>query len=54
MVITLFAGFGGAAGYTAAIVVVGFNFKHKRNLAMGLAISGKSTKQHKTNTVAVR
>ena len=34
-------GIGGAAGYTTAIVVVGFNFRHKRNLAMGIALSGE-------------
>ena len=34
-------GVGGAAGYTAAIIVIGLNFRHKRNLAMGFSISGK-------------
>lgn len=35
-----FPGTGGAFGYTTAMVVVGFNFKKKRNLALGIAVSG--------------
>ena len=34
----------GTAGYTSALVVIGYNFKQKRNLAMGLASSGESFK----------
>ncbi|WAR22073.1 MOT12-like protein [Mya arenaria] len=33
-------GIGGAVGYTAVMVVVGFNFKRRRNLALGIALSG--------------
>ncbi|XP_052771980.1 monocarboxylate transporter 9-like isoform X2 [Mya arenaria] len=33
-------GIGGALGYTAATVVVGFNFKRRCNLALGIAVSG--------------
>ncbi|XP_052771976.1 monocarboxylate transporter 13-like isoform X2 [Mya arenaria] len=36
----IIVGFGGAVGYTAVMVVVGFNFKRRRNLALGIALSG--------------
>ena len=35
------SGCGGAAGFTASVVVVSFNFRHKHNLAMGIALSGE-------------
>ncbi|XP_060565472.1 monocarboxylate transporter 9-like isoform X2 [Ruditapes philippinarum] len=34
------AGFGGALGYTANMVLVGYYFQKKRNIAMGIAVSG--------------
>lgn len=34
------AGIGGALGYTAALIVVGLNFRKRRYLAVGLAVSG--------------
>ncbi|WAR21438.1 MOT2-like protein [Mya arenaria] len=38
---TAWAGsFGGGVGYTATMVVVGFNFRRWRNTALGIAISG--------------
>lgn len=36
----IIAGGGAGLGYTAALVVVGFNFRRKRNLALGIAVSG--------------
>ncbi|XP_045188862.2 monocarboxylate transporter 12-B-like isoform X1 [Mercenaria mercenaria] len=36
----ILAGTGGALGYTTAMVVVSFNFKRRRNLALGIAVSG--------------
>lgn len=36
----IIAGTGAALGYTAAMVVVGFNFRRRRNLALGIANSG--------------
>lgn len=36
----LILGTGAALGYTAAMVVVGFNFRRRRNLALGIAVSG--------------
>lgn len=36
----LVPGTGGALGYTAALVVVGLNFRKRRNFAVGLAVSG--------------
>lgn len=36
----LFLGFGGGIGYTATMVVVGFNFRRWRNTALGIAVSG--------------
>lgn len=35
-----FTGFGGGVGYTATMVVVGFNFRRWRNTALGIAVSG--------------
>lgn len=34
------SGTGAALGYTAAMVIVGFNFRKRRNLALGIAVSG--------------
>ncbi|XP_053406812.1 monocarboxylate transporter 12-like [Mercenaria mercenaria] len=34
------AGVGGAVGYTANMVVVGYYFQRKRNIAMGIAVAG--------------
>ena len=45
-----FVGCGGAAGYTASIVVIGFNFRRKLNLAMGLSLSGKFYKKIRTRS----
>ncbi|XP_060553438.1 monocarboxylate transporter 4-like [Ruditapes philippinarum] len=36
----ILAGFGGGIGYTATMVVVGFNFRRWRNTALGIAVSG--------------
>ncbi|WAR22121.1 MOT14-like protein [Mya arenaria] len=36
----ILAGTGGALGYTASMVVVGFNFRSKRNLALGISNAG--------------
>ncbi|XP_052225086.1 monocarboxylate transporter 12-B-like [Dreissena polymorpha] len=36
----ILAGFGGGIGYTATMMVVGFNFRRWRNTALGVAISG--------------
>ncbi|XP_053406865.1 monocarboxylate transporter 9-like isoform X2 [Mercenaria mercenaria] len=36
----ILAGTGAALGYTAAMVAVGFNFRRRRNLALGIAVSG--------------
>ncbi|XP_052771977.1 monocarboxylate transporter 4-like [Mya arenaria] len=36
----IIVGIGGAFGYTAVMVVVGFNFKRRRNLALGISLSG--------------
>ncbi|XP_045190962.2 monocarboxylate transporter 12-like isoform X2 [Mercenaria mercenaria] len=33
-------GIGGALGYTAALVVIGLNFRKRRHLAVGIAVSG--------------
>ncbi|XP_053407788.1 monocarboxylate transporter 12-like isoform X2 [Mercenaria mercenaria] len=34
------AGVGGALGFTASMVVVGYNFQRRRNIAMGIAVAG--------------
>ncbi|XP_060585467.1 monocarboxylate transporter 12-like [Ruditapes philippinarum] len=36
----ILSGIGGALGYTATMVVVSFNFRKRRNLALGIAVSG--------------
>ena len=42
MRVFLISGLGGGFGYTAATVVVSYNFRARRNIAVGIAMSGVS------------